>query len=143
MEAVPEKSSEKITSKGAKVDYVQGFSCAYFMFNTLKPPFNDKRVRQAFHYAVNKQNLIDKNLDGHASASTSLLPGNHPNYHKASVVYEYSEDKAKQLLTEAGQSNINCTLTVDNEWVANLATDIKNDLAKVGINVELDVKPIN
>ena len=143
MEAVPEKSNDKITSNGAKIDYVQGFSCAYLMFNTLKPPFNDKRVRQAFHYAINKQNLIDNKLDGHASASSSLLPGNHPNYHKASVVYDYSEDKAKQLLKEAGQSSINCTLTVDADWVANLATDIKSDLAKVGINVELDVKPIN
>lgn len=143
VEAVPELDVEKLNSAGAKVEFVQGFGCAYLMFNTLKAPFNDKRVRQAFHYAINKQNLIDSKLDGHAASSSSLLPTSHPNYNKANSVYDFNEDKAKALLHEAGITSLNCALTVDSNWVSSLSSQILGDLKNVGINAQLDVKTIN
>lgn len=143
VEAVPELDVEKLDSAGVKVDFVQGFGCAYLMFNTLKAPFNDKRVRQAFHYAINKQKLIESKLDGHASSSSSLLPSGHPNYNKATNVYEFNEEKAKSLLREAGITSLNCSLTVDSNWVNNLSSQILSDLKNVGINAQLDLKTIN
>ncbi|MDO5427214.1 MAG: ABC transporter substrate-binding protein [Coriobacteriia bacterium] len=142
MESVPDLNTGQITSSGATVDYVQGFSTCYFMFNCLKPPFNDVRVRQAINYAINVQSLIDVQLDGHATPATSFLPKSHPNYHKASTVYDYDPEKAKQLLAEAGQSNLNCVLTINNFWPKNLAPQIQSDLKAVGVNAELDVKTV-
>lgn len=142
MESVPDLNTGQITSSGATVDYVQGFSNCYFMFNCLKAPFNDVRVRQAINYAINVQSLIDVQLDGHATPATSFLPKSHPNYHKASTVYDYNPEKAKQLLAEAGVPNLNCTLTVNNFWPKNLAPQIQSDLKAVGVNAELDVKTV-
>lgn len=139
MEGVPDLNAGQITSSGASVEYAQGFSCAYFMFNCLKAPFSDVRVRQAFHYAINKESLIDVQLDGHATPATSFLPKNHENYHKSSTVFDYNPDKAKQLLSDAGVSNLNCSLMVNNNWVKNLGPQIQSDLKAVGINAELDV----
>lgn len=143
IESVPELNAGQIQSSGATVSFEQGFSCAYLMFNTLKAPFNDKRVRQAFHYAINKQNLIDVQLDGKATPATSLLPKNHQNYHKTSTVFDYDVDKAKSLLKEAGAEGVSCKLTVDTNWVKNLGPQIQSDLKAAGINAELDVQTIN
>ena len=142
MEAVPDINTGQITTSGASVGYAQGFSCAYFMFNCLKAPFNDVRVRQAFHYAVNYESLIDVQLDGHASPATSFLPINHPSYHRTSTVYDYNPDKARELLQQAGHESIDLTMIVNSNWVKNLAPQIQNDLKEVGINCELDIKSI-
>ena len=142
MEAVPDLNIGQITTSGASVDYVQGFSCALLMFNCLKAPFNDVRVRQAFHYAINYESLIDVQLDGHAKPATSYLPENHPNYHRSATVYNHDPDKARELLKEAGLEEINCSLMVNSNWIKNLAPQIQNDLKNVGINVDLDIKTI-
>ena len=42
------------------------------MFNTLKKPFDDKRVRQAFYYAVDVDKLISNAMAGHAAKVTEL-----------------------------------------------------------------------
>lgn len=142
IEAVPELNAGQISSSGATVEFAQGFSSALLIFNCLKEPFNDVRVRQACHYAINYASLVDVQLDGHATPATSWLPKNHPNYHRASTVYDHNVEKAKQLLKESGHENIDCTLTVNPNWVRNLAPQIQNDLKEVGINVTLDVKTI-
>lgn len=142
IESVPDLNAGQITSSGAAVEYEQTFGCGLLMFNCLKEPFNDRRVRQAIHYAINEQQLIDVQLDGHAQVVTSFLPKNHPNYHRASNVFEYNPDKAIQLLNEAGISNLNCTLTLNTNWIKNFGPQIQADLKAVGINCELDVKTI-
>lgn len=143
IEAVPELSAGQVRSSGATVEFEQGFGCAYLMFNCLKEPFNDPKVRQAFHYAINYDSLIDVQLDGHATAATSFLPKNHPNYHRASNVYDYDPEKAKSLLKEAGVDSISCKLTVDTNWVKVLGPQVQSDLNAAGINTELDTQTIN
>lgn len=113
MESVPELNAGQISSSGATVEFAQGFGCALFIFNCLKEPFNDVRVRQAWHYAINTESLIDVQLDGHAVPASSFLPKNHPNYHRATTVYDYNVEKAKSLLKEAGHENIKCSLMVN------------------------------
>lgn len=67
------------------------------MFNCQKEPFNDKRVRQAFHYAIDYDKLIKNQLGGNAETLTSYLPKDNPAYHEASTVYKYDPEKAKAL----------------------------------------------
>ena len=47
--------TEKSTSWGTGIEQ-QGIG--FLMFNCQKEPFNDKRVRQAFHYAIDYDKLI-------------------------------------------------------------------------------------
>lgn len=140
MENVPANAFKTLENSGSKIMTVQGFNQAFIMFNTKQKPFDDSRVRQAVLYAIDTQKLIDNQLAGQAEAVTSFLPESFANYHKAKNVYTKDTAKAKALLAEAGVSEpISVTLyTTDHAWVTGLAPQIKNDLAEVGINVNIE-----
>ncbi|WP_034285906.1 ABC transporter substrate-binding protein [Schaalia suimastitidis] len=138
MENVPADNAAILEAAGLTVERAQGFGLAFMLFNTNKAPFNDERVRQAFHYAIDTEKLVTNNMSGEAAAATSFLPESHPNYHKASTVFTYDTEKAKSLLAEAGVTNLSITLlTTDHPWVANLAPQIKSDLEAAGVTVTI------
>ena len=143
MENVPDANADQLTAAGATVDYIQGFSLPFLMFNTVKKPFDDYRVRQAFFYAIDIDKLITNAMNGHASAVTSFLPKNHANYHEAATVYTYDPEKAKKLLEEAGATGTSFELMVNNNWVKNLSAQIKNDLDAVGLNCTINETKID
>ena len=127
-------------TEGVAVESVQSFGLLFLMFNTQAEPFDDPRVRQAFHYAIDTESIIETGLLGNASAASSFLPETHPNYNEAANVYDYDPDRAQELLTEAGVDSLDITLlTTDTGWVADLAPLIKEDLDAVGINTTLDI----
>lgn len=120
---------------------VQSFGLLFMMFNTEKAPFDDARVRQAFHYALDMDKIINTGLLGNAEAATSFLPSNHPNYHEAETQYSYDPEKAKALLAEAGVAEgtkVNLK-TTDTDWVQVIAPLLKEDLDAVGLDITLDI----
>ena len=79
----------------------------YLGFNLKDPRFADKRVRQAFAYAINKQELIDGVLLGLGQIATGpLRPGTWAHTDKVKR-YPYDPAKAKQLLADAGWKDRN------------------------------------
>ena len=143
MENVPDANADQLSGAGATVEYIQGFNQAFLMFNTLKKPFDDYRVRQAFFYAVDVDKLISNQLAGHAAKVTGFLPKDHPNYHEAATVYTYDPEKAKSLLSEAGVTDLSFTLMVNNNWVKNLAAQVKNDLDAIGVSCTINETKID
>lgn len=139
METVPAQAFNTLKSSGSELKTAQGFSLAFMMFNTKQKPFDDKRVRQAALYAIDIDKLIANQMSGQADAATSFLPKNFANYHKAKNVYKQNIAKAKELLKQAGvTSPIKFTLyTTDHTWITNLAPQIKNNLAEIGMNVDI------
>ena len=142
IENVPDANADQI-AKSIEVEYVPGFALPFLMFNTKKAPFDNKKVRQAFFYAIDVDKLISNQMANHAKAATSFLPESYENYHKASTVFSYDPEKAKSLLQEAGQTSITCELMVNNNWVKNLAAQIKENLAAVGIDVTINETKID
>ena len=71
-------------------------------FNTEKKPFDDKRVRQAFNYAVDRDIIIKKLLKDKAFKATGWLPSTSIAFDKNLKPYPYDPAKAKELLKEAG-----------------------------------------
>lgn len=71
-------------------------------FNTKQPYFQDKRVRQALLYAIDRQALKDGIMKSTVELTISTLP--HPLWAKTDLpnTYDYDPDRAKQLLSEAG-----------------------------------------
>ncbi len=79
-----------------------GNAYTYFGFNLKDPRFADRRVRQAFAHAINKQELIDGVVMGLARDATGpLRPGSWAYTDKVKR-YPYDPAKAKQLLAAAG-----------------------------------------
>ncbi|NLP36384.1 MAG: ABC transporter substrate-binding protein [Firmicutes bacterium] len=110
--------------------------------NTVDPnsPFQDKRVREALEYAIDKQALCDVLGYGYMRPITAVSP---PGDWGGDLVYrEYNPEKAKQLLMEAGyEDGLEFTL------LAQAGTGGRNETAealaglldKVGFKVKLDL----
>ncbi|PJA81997.1 MAG: peptide-binding protein, partial [Nitrospirae bacterium CG_4_9_14_3_um_filter_44_28] len=78
------------------------FAYTYMGFNLKHPFFQDKRVRQAIAYAIDKGELIDVVLFGLGSPATGPYVPNTWPYNPNVKKYEYNPEKAKELLKEAG-----------------------------------------
>ncbi|MDO5329466.1 MAG: ABC transporter substrate-binding protein [Coriobacteriia bacterium] len=141
MECVPVDSIEKIKASGKKVEAVQSMSLPLIIFNTVKAPFDDIRVRQAILYAINTEHIIEEKLKGYATPATSFLHEAHKSYHRASTVYNYNPEIAKQLLN--GQKIDMELMVSENSWCADFADLIEHDLDAVGINCNLNIKSID
>ena len=85
-----------------RVDSVPTASWDGAIMNNLIPPFNDKRVRQAFHLAVDKADVVELTLFGQGAETISPIPPSHPFYAKDIKVPKTDPAAAKKLLAEAG-----------------------------------------
>lgn len=80
-----------------------GFSFYAFLINVNAPPFDDVRVRQAFQYAINRQEVAD--LAFHGQATPVLVPYAPTSWAYAPDLeeyYTYDPERARELLAEAG-----------------------------------------
>lgn len=110
---------------------------------TLKP-FDDKRVRQAVSYAINREDAITITTEGLASPSYAPLPPSTLGYLQNPQNYTYDPEKAKSLLAEAGYPDgFSTKLITFNDWGRRLAEAVQPDLAAVGINVEIETYDFN
>jgi len=80
----------------------------YYVMNATKPPFNDKRVRQALSMAVNREVIGPKILGTGELPMYSWVPPGTANYGEPAYVswkdepYKQKVEEAKKLLKEAG-----------------------------------------
>jgi peptide/nickel transport system substrate-binding protein len=75
-----------------------------FRFNVTKPPLNDRRVRQAISYAINRRAIVDTLVAGLATPSTGALTPIMRGYANLGEI-PHDPDKARALLREAGLPN--------------------------------------
>ena len=94
IEDVPYLDIDGLKSK-ATVESVQSFGLLFLMFNCAKAPFDNKLVRQALHYGLDKESIIKKALFGNAKAASSYFQEGHPDYVKAKNVYGYDAKKGR------------------------------------------------
>ncbi|OKL46511.1 hypothetical protein BSR29_05960 [Boudabousia liubingyangii] len=140
IESVPAiaMQSGQLATGDTKAEAVDSFGLAFMMFNTKKAPFNDKRVRQAFFYAINYDELVKTGLMGLGNPATSYLQESHPDYQRAATVYNHDVEKAKALLKEAGQENLSLKLNITNHaFLKSVGPMVQQNLKEAGINVEL------
>ncbi len=115
----------------------------YLGINNQKKPFDDKRVRQALNYAVNKEAIVRDVLKGTGSMSAGpVLPGTW-GADAGLKPYPYDPERAKKLLADAGYPGGFTT----SMWVPEsgsgmqspvaMATVMQSNLKAVGVNVTL------
>ena len=80
--------------------------------NETVAPFDNKAVRQALQYAINKQNIADAVFyDNYTLGAGPIAPGILGYDASLASTYSYDPEKAKQMLSDAGVSNIRSTST--------------------------------
>lgn len=116
----------------------------YLAFNATKTPFEQKKVRQALAYAINKPKIIDAIYSGQADIADNILPKPMKYYNHDLNNYEYSPEKARALLAEAGfKEGFSTTIwamPVSRPYNPNarrMAEIIQADWAAIGVKAEI------
>jgi peptide/nickel transport system substrate-binding protein len=108
--------------------------------NNKKAPFDNKLVRQAISYALNREEIIAGASEGGLGIpiGSHFAPHN-PAYTDLTGTYPHDLEKAKALLKEAGFENgITATLKMPPPQYARRGGEVvAAELAQIGINVEL------
>ncbi len=107
-------------------------------FNVTRKPFDDRRVRQALNYAVDKSHAV-KLLYGSATPAHGMLIPGMLGHDATLAPYPHDPAKARALLAEAGYPNGFETeyVIMADEEAERIATSMQADLAAVGVRVRI------
>jgi oligopeptide transport system substrate-binding protein len=75
------------------------------MFESVYPPFKDRRVRRAVAMAIDKEKLVNELLGGQNTIANSIVPPGIPGHREDAQAIEMNVDEARRLLAEAGYPN--------------------------------------
>lgn len=117
----------------------------YIAINVTRQPFDDKNLRQAINYAVNKDAIIQNVLFGAAKPANTYLPL--MAFHDDSVPgYPYNLDKAKALVAQSSaKSGFKATLwaTAGDAVAAQICQLVASDLSAIGGDITLQTEDGN
>jgi len=118
---------------------------AVLVMNTTMKPFDDKNVRLALKYGIDRQKIIDTVLKGYGVIGNDHpIPRTNPYYAADLAQHGYDPDKAKFYLKEAGLSQLTVPLSVA-ETAFTGATDtgvlFQAAAAKAGITIDVKREP--
>jgi peptide/nickel transport system substrate-binding protein len=138
---MPEKDVADL-KQNKDVVYKDAPGLAWFgiQLNGKQAPFEDKKVRQAFAWAIDREQIVktvffDVDKVAQVPISPSLWAAD-PSFKP----YTRDINKAKQLLSEAGKANVSFTLDVTNApRDIQEAQLVKDELAEAGMTVNINL----
>lgn len=99
---VPPELAGEISGEGMKVIRRQSLWRMGIQLNCAKPPFDNAKVRQAFNYAANKEDLLRNVLRGAGYIMSDPLGPDIEGHNPTIKPYPHDPARAKALLAEAG-----------------------------------------
>lgn len=122
----------------------EGLNLAYIGLNTTKEALNNVKVRQALHHAIDKKAIVDAVFQGGGAVALNPFPNAVLGYNADLPQYEFSLEKAKKLLEEAGYPNgfeteiwVQPVVRPSNPNPRRTAELIQADWAKIGVKAKL------
>jgi peptide/nickel transport system substrate-binding protein len=112
--------------------------------NNERAPFDNKLVRQALCYAIDRQAVIDMVAGGRGDViGTNMFPGFKKYYaSELSEVYQYNPQKARELLKEAGYPDgVDFVITVPSNYQYHVDTAqiVVEQLKESGFRAEIQL----
>jgi peptide/nickel transport system substrate-binding protein len=118
---------------------LKGSAMQAFCMKTDRPPFDDKRVREAFFLIADRQELVDGALSGAGVVGNDLFGKGYEYYADSLPQREQDLDRARALLKQAGAEKLKVTL--DTSAVAagftEAASIFRDQAAKAGVTVDV------
>lgn len=141
--------------KGVNIEFEiqqsSALSIQFYGFQTQSEVFKDKRIRQAFNYAIDREKLVMYTLQGEGDPAVyGFVPpfGNYP--HENIHGFTFDPDRARALMADAGYPSgrgfPNVTLQLNSGGTTNelLAQAVKSQLEEnLGVKVSLELMPLN
>jgi peptide/nickel transport system substrate-binding protein len=111
----------------------------FIVYNTRKGALGDPRVRRALTMLTDRGQFIHTAFFGHARPITGPYPPGSASYDESLAPLPFDPKAARALLAEAGVPSLKLTflLTAGSRTVEQLATLLKEDLARAGIELEV------
>ena len=129
---------------GFRVHEQTGPHLWFLILNTRDGPFADRRVRQAFNYAVDKRALVEQVLQNTATVAAGPVPEAFGwAYDEKTEPYPHDPERARSLLREAGVVGLTVRLLAPTSGSGMLApvqmaAAIQGDLADIGVKVRIE-----
>ncbi|MFI8992651.1 ABC transporter substrate-binding protein [Streptomyces sp. NPDC053542] len=119
--------------------YDTGAGASYLGVNTTIAPFDDKTVRQALAWSVDRDRILKQSLGGYGLASAAPWPKSSPAYTEANRThYTYDPAKARRLLKSTGHSRLTAPLLhLNSPESTAIAEAVQYDLQQAGVRVTL------
>ncbi|MBI4640438.1 MAG: hypothetical protein HY731_07070, partial [Candidatus Tectomicrobia bacterium] len=148
---VPSDKSDEINRDPRYKPYIRlkkpTLSILYLGLNNKLSPFTDKRVRQAFNYAVNREAIVRDITKRGSIVARGILPPGMSAYNPELQGYYYDPAKAKRLLAEAGYPDGKGLPKIE-LWSGSKAESTLKELdaykgyfEDIGVNVEVTFAP--
>lgn len=142
-----DKYDELKKDPNLKVETDSSFNTLYFRLNTIKPPLDDVRVRQAISYAFPYEDARKSIFLGGVEQLQGPLPSNFWGHNNDLPKYTYDLQKAKLLLSETAYPNGGFTLTMyyysGADFLRRCVELYKSSLSELGITLDARALPFD
>ena len=104
--------------------------------NVTEPPFDNKALRQAIGYAIDRDRIVQQVFNGSGNGSDLWWPENGPGMtEELANHYHYDPDRARELIAEAGAEGAEVPIRVIGLGaVPSIYEVVQNNLREVGLN---------
>ncbi|MFF6831856.1 ABC transporter substrate-binding protein [Streptomyces sp. NPDC012438] len=121
-------------------EYATGGGAHYLGVNTTVAPLNDKTVRQALAWGIDRERILKQVLGGYGLASATPWPKSSPAFTEAGRThYTYDPGKARELLRSAGHTTLDLPLLhINLPGDTAVAEAVQYDLKQIGVRVTLE-----
>lgn len=130
---------------GIKILATTGTQHYTFAMDTRVAPFKDNNVRMALKYAIDRQELVDKVLNGYGEIGNDHPISRSNRYHAADLEqHVYDPDKAKHYLKQAGLDSLEVSLSASDaaySGAVDAAVLYAERAAKAGITINVVREP--
>ncbi len=149
---VRQTNTEKFKKNFYKLQYFQP-SYNFIGWNSRQSYFSDNRVRTALTHLINRKAILDKLLFGLGKIVTGNFYIYDKYYNHSIEPYDYDPEKGRELLKKAGWIDTDndgildkngkkfsfvFTISAGSKFAERLATIVKEDLKKAGIQMEIN-----
>jgi peptide/nickel transport system substrate-binding protein len=143
--------------QGVKAYIRAGTTIEHIDLNTQDPILQDKQIRKAMLYAIDRQDLVNRALaaNGQPLVANSMVPPISPLFNPDTPAYAFNPDQARQILDADGWTvgsdgiRVNSSgqkLSLKYQSTSSALRNkvmplVKDDLKAVGIDVQIDQPP--
>lgn len=136
---VPFNRVDELKKAGLKIIETPSTDVRYISLNYKNPKLKDVRIRQALAYATNRDDLNKAVFYDKAIKVDTFVAPSMPHFNNKLKSFDYNPTKAKQLLSDAGVTNLSLDLIIVSGDNADLQTGtmLKSQWAEAGVTLNL------